>query len=791
MVSGESLLARYGSPLFRYDLAEVRRAVSALRWALPAYAMLFYSVKANPHPDVVAEARRGGCRAEVSSGGEVSAALNAGHDPAALLYTGPGKTVAEVRAALARGVRLFSTESLADLERVLTSARAAGADVECLIRVNGSEGGANTGVRMTGVASQFGFDMEDAAEWAPRVVDLAGPALGGLHFFPMSNARSAVSIMTELDRSLATAVRLRDGYGVPVRWLDLGGGFAAPYAAPGDRPDYRELRERIDAAIRRCFVVTGDGAVRVMFESGRYLVSAAGALLATVTDVKRSRDRTFVVLDAGVNHLGGMSGLRRLMPLVAHPLTVGGTGSPVTLVGPLCTPNDVLAHEIELPAVRGGDAVVFPNVGAYGLSASLVAFLSRDLPVEVVVDGDREVSVSRQRLERVPLGLVSPVDLCRPLLPVIAEHAARVDADAVFPIESLALLRESGLMGLVVPRENGGLGGGLRELVEVTSALAGACASTAMIFAMHCQQADALVRFASPSLRMALLPRIASGEVYLASVTSERDTGGELLTSAEALTQPGELLVIDRDAPVVTGGGYADGFLVTMRAAPDAPPNQISLVYADRSQLKIEVRGDWNPLGMRATESVGLHLCGSVPSEQLVGAAGRFREVAVDSFIPVGHIGWSAAWLGAARHALARLVGDLRSGRGSSSMDTSSDLFAERLARARADLEAVSAYLSQVTEEVEGLRHRNESPDSPPVQIHLNTLKILASELSFAAVDRMVRIAGLKLGYQRNSPLALERAFRDLRSAALNYSNDRLLRANGTLQLVDREVRLI
>jgi acyl-CoA dehydrogenase len=300
-----------------------------------------------------------------------------------------------------------------------------------------------------------------------------------------------------------------------------------------------------------------------------------------------------------------------------------------------------------------------------------------------------------------------------------------------------------------------------------------------------------VVRFASPALRATLLPRIAKGEVYLASVTSERESGGELLTSASALDRAGGQLVIDRDAPVVTGGDWADGFLITMRAAPDAPPSQISLVYADRSQLEIESRGEWNPLGMRATESVGLHLRGRVPGEQLVGTPGRFRQVAVDSLIPVGHIGWSAAWLGTARGALSRLVAALRSDRRPSTIDTSSDLFAERLARARTDVEAVSAYLARVVDEVEDLRSRRESLDAPHVQIHLNTLKILASEQSFAAVDRVVQIAGLGLGYSKTSPLALERAFRDLRSAALNYSNDRLLRANGILQLIDREVRLL
>jgi diaminopimelate decarboxylase/acyl-CoA synthetase (AMP-forming)/AMP-acid ligase II len=399
----DQLLARYGSPLFRYDLAEIQNSAAALRQALPEYATVYYSVKANPHPDVVAALRQAGCRAEVSSFGEAATVLAAGHDMATVLYTGPGKSAAEVRRSIDLGVRLFSVESIADLQRVLDQACDAGVEVECLIRVNSAVAGGSSGIRMTGKPSQFGLGVEDAPDWAARALDIAGPALRGLHFFPMSNAQSAESILAELVGSLETAAHLHERYGLPVGWLDLGGGFAAPYAAAGARPDYSELPNRIDAAIRKFFPAAGADAPRIAFESGRYLVSTAGSLLATVVDVKHNKGRAFIVLDAGINHLGGMSGLQRLMPLAARPIGTGAATGRATLVGPLCTPNDVLAREIDLPPLAVGNRVVIPNVGAYGLSASLVAFLSRDLPAEVVMDGDRVVSVSRQELQRIRL----------------------------------------------------------------------------------------------------------------------------------------------------------------------------------------------------------------------------------------------------------------------------------------------------------------------------------------------------------------------------------------------------
>ncbi|MFD4543088.1 acyl-CoA dehydrogenase family protein [Streptomyces bauhiniae] len=380
------------------------------------------------------------------------------------------------------------------------------------------------------------------------------------------------------------------------------------------------------------------------------------------------------------------------------------------------------------------------------------------------------------------------------LVAVLAEHADAADREAAFPEESVDALRRAGYLGFLVPTEHGGMGGDLAGLVETAQALAGGCLSTAMIWMMHCQQVDVLVRHAHSGLLDRLLPAVARGELYLASVTTGPVTGGHLLTAAEPLrrrpddTSEDGGLWLERTAPVVTGGSRADGFLVTMRAAQDAGRHSVSLVYADRSALTVESTGGWNTLGMRGTDSGPLRLRGGVPADQVVGAPGGFRRVATDSMIPLAHLGWSACWLGAARGALRGLLGWLR---GSSAHDTTSPLVRERIARVRLELELVSAYLERMRERVDEVRAVGGSLDTPALQIQLNTLKLAASELSFSAVDRMVQLAGLSAGYGAESPLRLERVFRDLRSAALNYANDRLLTANGSLALLDRKVGLL
>jgi acyl-CoA dehydrogenase len=372
------------------------------------------------------------------------------------------------------------------------------------------------------------------------------------------------------------------------------------------------------------------------------------------------------------------------------------------------------------------------------------------------------------------------------VLPVIRDQARVIDEQATFPARGLAALRESGLLGLLVPAEYGGLGGGLPDLAEVAGGLAAQCLSTAMIWAMHCQQVAAIVAHGSPELRRGLLPRIARGEVYIASVTSEKGKGGHLLTARAALRRSDGMLEIDREAPIVTGGQDADGFLITMRDDPSAPGHAVSLIYADRSDLSVSCTGSWNPMGMRGTHSVALRINGRVAGCNLVGEAGAFRTVAVSTFAPVGHLGWTACWLGAARAALSCVLELMRSPAGRSQFDLSSDLLRTRLARIRLDLDTVAALLAQC------LRDVDTAPDieAVPVQLRINGLKVLAAERSFAVVDALTEITGLRHGYLRDAPLALERVFRDLRSASLNYANDRLLLANGALALIDRGVNL-
>lgn len=369
---------------------------------------------------------------------------------------------------------------------------------------------------------------------------------------------------------------------------------------------------------------------------------------------------------------------------------------------------------------------------------------------------------------------------------VAAEHLARTDRDAVFPLEALAQMRRTGLLGLLVPQTHGGLGGTTDDVVTAGIALGRTDLSVAMIFAMHCQQVAAVVRYGSERLRDELLPEIAAGRIYLASVTTEAGKGGHLLTSESALAAHDGQLLLDRFAPIVTGGEYADGFLVTMQSPAPASPHQVSLVYAHRDQLTVERSGDWQPLGMRASHSVALRLTGTLPAHHVVGKHGDFRTVVTQVFGPMAHLGWSACWLGTAAGALSRVVKLLRGPQSRERVNLDSELLLTRLSRARQRIDAVHALLEHTRQVVATAGDLS----TPRVQLLLNGLKITAAEECHRAVEDLVDAVGMRHGYLKDSPTRLEHALRDLRSAALNYSNDRLHLADGKLALLDPEVRL-
>jgi diaminopimelate decarboxylase len=259
-------LARvYGTPLYVYRLDRVRRAAEDLRAALPAGSRLYYSLKANPHPDIVRELIGMGLHAEISSVGELGVLDEIGGSGRGGLYTGPGKTWQETVAAIRGGIRQFSVESLADRDRLAAAADACRTDVDYLVRLNGS-GTAGSGLRMTGRASPFGVDLADGTAISAlfRPAGRARPI--GAHVFAATNVVDEDALIQEFELTAGTVASTLDAAGASPELVDLGGGFGAPFACPGSRPRYVRLRGALEDILDRTFPGWRAGEPRIAFE---------------------------------------------------------------------------------------------------------------------------------------------------------------------------------------------------------------------------------------------------------------------------------------------------------------------------------------------------------------------------------------------------------------------------------------------------------------------------------------------------------------------------------------------
>lgn len=394
----EELAEAYGTPLYAYDLATVRARAEELRRLLPdaARPRILYSFKANPLPSLAAELFASGCAADLTSEGELKAAREAGFDPATALFGGPGKGESEIEQAIAAGVECFSIESWQDLSVIARVARSQGRHVRGLLRVNPSDP-PRARLAMAGVASQFGFEEDALYERSDLLEDAADAVtIIGVHVYLGTQIGGPTELLAAFESGISVAERVAVRTGIDLQVVNLGGGFPWPYARGGAPPDLDPLREGLLALHARSDRAKG---AAWWFESGRYLAASSGTLVARVMDLKESKSKHYLILDTGMHHLGGLSGLGRIprASVVVEPLRPRSGQMTVDIAGQLCTPLDVTARNVVVPEVQPGDLVAVRNVGAYGLTASLVGFLGRPTPREVAYRDTTVVAVHQWR----------------------------------------------------------------------------------------------------------------------------------------------------------------------------------------------------------------------------------------------------------------------------------------------------------------------------------------------------------------------------------------------------------
>ncbi|MBA4175641.1 MAG: pyridoxal-dependent decarboxylase, exosortase A system-associated [Leptothrix sp. (in: Bacteria)] len=381
------LAARVGqTPFYAYDRGLLQARVAQLRGALPPAVKLHYAMKANPMPALVGLMAGLVDGIDVASAGELKVALDAGADPAEISFAGPGKRDPELWQAVAAGV-LVNVESMRELPVLAAAQQALGLPARVAVRVNPDFELKGSGMKMGGGPKQFGLDTEvvpEALAWIGR----EGLAFEGFHLFAGSQNLRAESICEAQQKSYELASRLAASAPSPVRFLNLGGGFGIPYFPGEQRLDLAPIGANLAGIVERAAKELPEAGI--VIELGRYFVGEAGLYVARVVDRKVSRGQVYLVTDGGLHHALAASGNFGQVVRKNYPVTVanraGATEREVaSVVGPLCTPLDLLADRMHLPVAQVGDLVAVFQSGAYGPSASPQGFLGHPAVVEVLV----------------------------------------------------------------------------------------------------------------------------------------------------------------------------------------------------------------------------------------------------------------------------------------------------------------------------------------------------------------------------------------------------------------------
>lgn len=392
-VALDALAEAVGTPFFCYSTATLERHYQAFADAVQALdATICYAVKANSNIAVLATLARLGAGADVVSGGEMQRALAAGIAPERIVFSGVGKTRAELDAALGAGVTRINVESIPELEVLSAAAVASGRTAHVALRVNPDVDAKTHEKISTGrKEDKFGIDLALARDAYARAAALPGIEITGVAMHIGSQLTDLTPYREAYARMAAFVGVLRaDGH--DIRELDMGGGLGIPYGAPGTNEEPPS-----PAAYGALVTETvGDLGCHLTFEPGRMIAGNAGIMVTRVIFVKQGTAKRFCIVDGAMNDLIRptlYSAHHEIVPVTATPDGVQSLSMDV--VGPICESGDYIAKDRSLPPLASGDLLAVRTAGAYGAVMSST-YNTRPLAPEVLVDGD-DYAVIRRR----------------------------------------------------------------------------------------------------------------------------------------------------------------------------------------------------------------------------------------------------------------------------------------------------------------------------------------------------------------------------------------------------------
>jgi acyl-CoA dehydrogenase len=349
--------------------------------------------------------------------------------------------------------------------------------------------------------------------------------------------------------------------------------------------------------------------------------------------------------------------------------------------------------------------------------------------------------------------------------------ADEVDREARFPSEAFAVAKIQRLLGIQAPIELGGEAASVSDVADLCYLLGRACASTAMIFAMHQITVTILVRHASSSAwHRRLVRRLCAEQLLLASSTTEGGGGGNLRSSICAVENCGARIAVNKSATVISYGAEADGVVTTARRAPDAAAWDQVLVAFTKENYQLDPIMNWNALGMRGTCSSGYNLkAGGEPNQVMPEP---YQRIHSHTMMPVAHLTWSSVWTGVAAGAVDRAKRFVR--RAARNANGQMPPGAAHLTRATATLRALRGLVGSALQQYEVAAGCPEALETMDFQTSMNLLKVTASELASSIVMSALQTCGLG-GYRNDGEASLSRHVRDILSTSIMINNDRIL----------------
>jgi len=360
------------------------------------------------------------------------------------------------------------------------------------------------------------------------------------------------------------------------------------------------------------------------------------------------------------------------------------------------------------------------------------------------------------------------------------DNAADVDREARFPTEAIDAARAQRLMGIMVPRELGGEGASLSAVADICYRLGRACASSAMIYAMHQIMVACLLRHKGNSAwHEGLLRRLCAEQLLLASSTTEGRGGGNLRSSEAAIEASGSRITLERRATVISYGANADAIVTTARRAADAAASDQILVVFLKEDYSLEPLVAWNTLGMRGTCSAGFTLRGSGEADQILPEP--YEAIHPQTMVPVSHLAWASVWAGIAAGSVERAQFFVRNAARQAGGQLPPG--AAHYTTATASLVTLRGLVASSLQRFEQAAHDRQKLASLDFQTMVNLTKVEASELAVATVMAAFRACGLS-GYRDDGEYTMGRYLRDVLSSPIMINNDRILANVGASSLL-------